>query len=149
MFDSGLGLKEDTVKSLNFCIFVVIFVSGLAFFVQTANAQNNRGRYGGYPTVSPYMYLLDRRDSPVDNYNRYVRPQLEMDRALQAQQQEIERANRDFQRFQQDVQKDREKFNNTGNLNSAGGSMQPMLRPSAKPAAGFRNHSHYYPNMRR
>lgn len=138
----------------------IVFRSGLflafllvSVFSQMAEAQNYRRSQFVSPAISPYLYLTDRKDSAVDNYNRLVRPRIEMQKAFQAQQTEIDRANREFADYQNRVAQE---MATTGkrdsaapgdfNLNSGGG-MRPTMRPSVKPAAGFQNYGHYYPNM--
>jgi len=108
-------------------------------FVETpgAFAQGFTG-YGSTPTLSPWLGLTNRPTGSLDSYNQYVRPQLEMQRALSMQQSQINR--------QGAVQQDMLRRSNPG---VAAG---PQLRTqSGAPAVGrfsqaatFRNYSHYY-----
>lgn len=142
-------MKIIATKSCLFLAFVMI-----SLYSQVAEAQSYRRSQYVSPAISPYLYLTERKDGPLDNYNRLVKPRIEMQKAFQNQQSEIDRANRDFQDYQNRVNQEMaasEKRDSAalGNFNlSSGGGMKPTMRPSAKPAAGFQNYSHYY-NMSR
>jgi len=120
-----------------------LFVAVFATFVETqATYAQGYMNFGSSPTLSPWLGLTNRSTGSLDPYNQYVRPQLEMQRAFDYQQSQINR--------QGAVQQDMMRRSNLGvqpggrlgtqsGVPTVGGSRQ---------AATFRNYSHYYPNKR-
>ena len=112
----------------------------LAFFCQTGNASaQGYMNFGATPPLSPWLALGNRPMGSLDNYNQYVRPRLEIQNMMGAQQTQINR-----QGLQQQV------FERAARNVSAGTGFQRGARTTggSMPAATFRNYSHYYPNMR-
>ena len=125
----------------------ILFVAVFAVFAETQNALAQYGymNFGSSPPLSPWLGLTNRPTGSLDPYNQYVRPQLEMQRALNQQQSQI---------HQQGIQQ--QEMLRRSNLGAqptktqgSGGGVPLGLRTTgrAKPAASFRNYSHYYQNQ--
>ena len=133
------------VRSYLLVFATIVPVGVLAFFVETQNVfAQGSGYYnfGSSPSLSPWLGLTNRPTGSLDPYNQYVRPRLEIERAFQSQQSQISR--------QGIVQQDMMRRQNLGVQPGAGIGTQTGAPTVGrfKPAATFRNYSHYYPNMR-
>ena len=124
---------------------VILFVVAYTNFVGTQSvfAQGfGYSNYGSRPTLSPWLGLSNRPTGSLDPYNQYVRPQLEMQRTLGVQQSQINQ--------QGMVQQEMLRRSNPGV--SSGGQIGThhgvQTTGGNRPAATFRNYSHYY-NFRR
>lgn len=94
--------------------------------------------------LSPWLGLLNQRDGPLDNYNRFVRPRMELDRALAAQQNAIMQSQAKGASLQRQI--------DVGASMLMDGQQQNSMIPKTgtrSQAAQHRNFSHYYPNMNR
>jgi len=119
-------------------LFVIVFIN----FVETPSAFAQGGGYSGFGSrsaLSPWLGLSNRPTGSLDAYNQYVRPQLEMQRTLDTQQSQINR--------QGTVQQDMLRRSNPG-VSPGGGQVGThhgvQTTGGYKPAATFRNYSHYY-----
>ena len=114
----------------------------LAFFCQTQDASaQGYMNFGTNPPISPWVALGNRPTGSLDSYNQYVRPRLEMQSMMGAQQTQLNR-----QGMQQQMM-----MRSSQGVGSGMGMQQGGGAPTVgrfKPAATFRNYSHYYPNMR-
>ena len=118
----------------------ILFVVAFTNFgeVQSAFAQG----YGASPALSPWLGLTNRPTGSLDAYNQYVRPRLEMQRALDLQQSQINRqgtVQQEMLRRSNPGVQPGGQIGTHGGVQTTGGSRQ---------AATFRNYSHYY-NFRR
>ena len=112
----------------------------LAFFCQTGNASaQGYMNFGSSPPLSPWLALGNRPTGSLDSYNQYVRPRLEIQNMMGAQQAQINRQGLQQQTFERVA---RQGVGGTGFQSGA------QTTGRAMPAATFRNYSHYYPNMR-
>ena len=121
-----------------------LFVAVFAAFVetQTVYAQYGYMNFGSSPSLSPWLGLTNRPTGSLDSYNQYVRPRLEMQRALDYQQSQINR--------QGMVQQDMMRRSNLGAQPGGRVGTQSGVQTigGTKQAATFRNYSHYYPGKR-
>jgi hypothetical protein len=102
------------------------------------------------PPISPWMSMFQRRQGPLDNYNAFVKPQQDMLKNYQAQQQQIQRNSQALQSMQTQ--------NLTGGkgvdlAGRASGSLDPnkslLNAPQELPSgqsipASYGNYLHYY-----
>ena len=114
----------------------ILFVAVFTTFVGTQSAF---AQYSS-PALSPWLGLTNRPMGSLDNYNQYVRPQLEMQRAFQAQQAQINQ--------QGMVQQDMMRRSNPGAGGQIGTHHGVQTTGRFSQPATFRNYSHYY-NFRR
>jgi len=111
------------------------------------------------PTISPWMRMLDRsRDgSGMDNYNRLVKPQMDLMRAHADQQNQLQ--------AQQQALRAMQNSGNAGNVGSGGTNTRTLVTSGSGPSgasnnnllappreiprmqnpAGFNQYLHYYP----
>lgn len=112
-------------------IVLAVAFSGLFAVCSPVVAQSPiAGRYQiARPTFSPWLSLYQRNEGPLDNYNAFVRPQMELQNVLQNQN----------ARLQQQA---------TGlhTLSSQVTELEqgPSRRPTGTGSV-FMNHLHYYP----
>jgi hypothetical protein len=99
--------------------------------VWTPAAFAQLGSYSTYPTggtISPWMNMFQKNPGPFDNYNSYVRPQLQLQKTLAQQNMAIQQQGR--------------------NLQSLGAQMVENDRENRIPVTGtgsvFMSYSHYY-----
>ena len=118
-------------------LFTTVFVNIVE--TQGAFAQGyGYSDFGSRPALSPWLGLSSRPTGSLDAYNQYVRPQLDMQRAFSMQQSQISR--------QGMVQQEMLRRSNPG-VQSGGriGTLRGVQTTGGyKPAATFRNYSHYY-----
>ena len=123
------------VKSYFSAITAILFVAVFTVFIETQSAF---AQYG--PALSPWLGLSNRPTGSLDAYNQYVRPQLEMRRAFEAQQSQINQ--------QGMVQQDMLRRSNPGAGGQIGTHRGAQSTGRVSQPATFRNYSHYY-NFRR
>ena len=111
----------------------ILFAAVFLNFVepQSAFAQ---GFYGSSSSLNPWLGLTNRPTGSLDAYNQYVRPRLEVQRALDAQQAQIARQGK--------TQQEMLRRSNPGAAPGTQSGVQTVGRFS-QPAT-FRNYSHYY-----
>ena len=107
----------------------VILLAGGTIFTQSAAAQFSPQR----PTISPWMGIFQRNTGAMDNYNTFVRPQMELNRTLQMQGSALDRQEMGLQDLNYEM-------------------MQPQGNRSTMMPTGqgatFMNFSHYYGGSR-
>ena len=115
----------------------ILFVAVFTTFIGT---QSVFAQYGSSSSLSPWLGLTNRPMGSLDNYNQYVRPQLEMQKAFQAQQAQINQ--------QGMMQQDMMRRSNPGAGGQLGKHHGAQTAGGVSQPATFRNYSHYY-NFRR
>jgi hypothetical protein len=110
-----------------------VLICGAAF--SAAPSAEAQQRYTPYqpstPTISPWMNLYQRNPGPLDNYNTYVRPQIQLRDTLQQQDARIQRQGNSIHLLGQEVTEIQQ---------------EPTVRPTGS-GAGYMNYSHYYPSL--
>lgn len=113
---------------MNWRRLLIVFAIGCAMFSvsRSASAQRTRPYQSSRPTTSPYLNLYRSDSAVVDNYNAFVRPEMEMRSVIERQQNALSRQGTEI-----------------------GAIQQRMLRPQRSAArstsAGvFMNYLHYY-----
>ena len=133
----------------------ILSITVFTIFVETpsALAQYGYSSFGYSPPLSPWLGLANRPTGALDPYNQYVRPQLEMQRALGSQQSQINQQAMQQQEMLRRSNLGAQPTKALGGAQTPGGvqmgthtGVRTVGR--AKPAASFRNYSHYYPNQR-
>jgi len=120
-------------------LFVAVFTNIIETQSAFAQGFGQGSVFSSRPPLSPWLGLSNRPTGSLDAYNQYVRPQLEMQRTLDTQQSQINR--------QGTVQQDMLRRSNPG-VSPGGGQVGThhgvQTTGGYKPAATFRNYSHYY-----
>lgn len=120
-------------RILGMTVFTVILFCETNF----ASAQANSYLGGTTPAINPWLSLSNKRTGVLDSYNQYVRPQLELQKAISTQQAQLNRQGAQQQMMYQQSQQQQAAMQSGG-----------AVTGRAKQAASFRNYSHYYPKMR-
>jgi hypothetical protein len=81
------------------------------------------------PALSPWFNLYNKQGGPVDNYNMYVRPDMQLRNTLQTQQLDIQRQSAGTSRLGEPVSQ----------LEANRATIQPAGAP-----AGFLNHGRFF-----
>ena len=114
---------------------MVVVVAVLAG--RSAEAQRGHQYRQQTPTLSPYLNLYRTDSGAVDNYNNFVRPEIDLRDTLRNQQDAIQR--QDVTQQQQGTALQRYQRNARGRQGRAFG-----VGPTGS-AATFMNYMHYYP----
>ena len=134
-------LKGKNMRKLSRDFVRVSLVGCVAcfFLAQTAFAQNfgQSARSNWFPNsnpsaLSPWLELERASTSQLDSYNQYVRPRLEIEREIQAHQQQLN--------FQRETQRTIQRQVNE----IQGIQMKSGATPTGKKAS-FQNFMHFYP----
>lgn len=139
---------------LKFHLSFLLLVLGIVFFVfHETSFVAAQSYYGSRPAMSPWLGLSNRPTGVLDSYNQYVRPHMEIQKEFNAQQDQLNR-----QRLQQDsmsrqtqqLEQNQQQIQRTQKdmIDGSQGVQGVRTVGRSKPAASFRNYSHYYPNKR-
>jgi hypothetical protein len=104
----------------------VALAMGVLARCPVASAQAAYNAAGG--TISPWMNMFQRHPGPLDNYNSYVRPQLELQRAVNQQNVALQRQGSQIQTLRLGMEE-----------------AQEATIPVTGTGSTFMNYSHYYP----
>lgn len=110
----------------------LVALMACAAFAPAAVSQAQSSGYRPYkPTISPWFNLYNRNTGPLDNYNTYVRPEMELRDTLQQHASGIQRNSTGIRSLGHEVNQ----------LQTEG-----LIRPTGT-GSGFMNYSHYYPAL--
>ena len=136
-------------RIITFCIMVGVTLLACLLLTAAASAQYGATRSSWFPqnnpsTLSPWLEMQRISTSELDTYHQYVKPRLEMERLMMAQQREINR--------QQDIQKTMQReISQARNFRQKADApdfkMQMGATPTGKGAA-YGNYLHYYPQKK-
>ena len=112
-------------------------------FAQLGATRNSWFPQNNQPPLSAWLELERVTTTPLDSYNQFVKPQLEMERFLTAQRREKNRQMDD----QKMMQKEISQLRNTTRQNQSY-QIQSEASPTGK-GASYGNYLHYYPQRRR
>ncbi len=108
---------------------LIVFAIGCAMFCvsQSASAQRNWPYQSSRPTTTPYLNLYRSDSGVVDNYNAFVRPEMEMRSAMERQQNTLTRQGAELGVIQQHMSR-----------------RQRSAARSTSSAGVYMNYLHYY-----
>ena len=110
---------------------VIGFLAGCIVLCSVGETLAQQRRWSPRPAISPYFNYL-RSDAPIDNYNSFVRPRIELQRTLNQQADQIRRQQTGLGSLRDDVTR----FQRESGASPTG------------TGAGFMNYSHFYSRPR-
>ena len=114
-------------------VILAVMLSCAVFWCQgAAVAQHGRTYSPSRPTLSPYLNLFRRDAGAVDNYNSFVRPEIEMQNTLQEQETAVTQQSGRLRLLDRQV----ERLEGTSSARSTGAGSR------------FMNYSHYFQSGR-
>ena len=135
-------------RIISFCMMICVTFTVCLLTTGRVSAQYGATRSSWFPqnnpsTLSPWLEMQRVSTSELDSYNQYVKPRLEMERLIMAQQREMNR--------QQDIQKTMQReISQTRSFRQSPPMNAPMptqATPTGK-GATYGNYLHYYPQKK-
>jgi hypothetical protein len=140
--DNAMRKKNIHVMVTTGLVLSAWIVSTGAVFAQFGGTRNSWFPQNNPSALSPWLEMQRVSTSELDSYNQYVRPRLELERVMMAQQRETNRQMDQQRMMQKELSQVRDYQQRQDYRLMTGAS------PTGK-GAGYGNYLHFYPQRRR